>query len=63
MIDLKGKLIQLFQMSRRSKNFHYLFAGQGRGARKRYVRNMIVAFFVGILASALVLGIAYLIEK
>ena len=34
-------------------NFYYLLPGMGRGARKRYWRNMAVAVIVGALFCAL----------
>jgi hypothetical protein len=50
-------------VSRKSKNFYYLFPGQGRGARKRFVRNLFVAVIVGSLAAGLLAWIFYLIES
>jgi hypothetical protein len=50
-------------VSRKSKNFYYLFPGQGRGARKRFVRNLIAAVIVGTLAAGLMAGILYLFER
>jgi hypothetical protein len=50
-------------VSRKSKNFYYLFPGQGRGARKRFVRNLIAAVIVGCFAAGLFAWIVYLFEK
>jgi hypothetical protein len=49
-------------LSRKSKNFYYLFPGQGRGARKRFVRNLIAAVIVGCCAAGLMAFIFYLFE-
>ena len=40
-------------------NLYYLFPGMGKGARKRFVRNMIVAIIVGLLLSGGIWAIAY----
>ncbi len=50
-------------MSRRAKNFYYLLPGQGRGARKRFVRNLIVAVIVGLITCGLLAWIFYAIES
>jgi len=42
---------------------YYLFPGQGRGARKRYVRNLVAAVVVGSLTAGLLAWIFYMIEK
>jgi hypothetical protein len=40
-----------FKVSRKSKNFYYLMPGQGRNARRRHLRNLMVALFVGLILS------------
>jgi len=55
--------LTLFPVSRKSKNFYYLFPGQGRGARKRFVRNLVAAIIVGGLTAGLMAWIFYVIEK
>jgi hypothetical protein len=49
-------------VSRKKEDFHYLLPGQGRGARKRFLRNLVVALIVGIIASGLFAGVVYLIQ-
>jgi hypothetical protein len=49
-------------VSRKSKSFYYLFPGQGRGARKRFVRNHIAAVIVGCIAAGVMALIFYLFE-
>jgi hypothetical protein len=51
-----------FQVSKKPKGFYYLLPGQGRGARKRYLRNLIVSIVVGLLVCSLFAWIVYLIE-
>jgi Tfp pilus assembly protein PilN len=47
-------------VSRKDKhNLYYLLPGMGKGARKRFIRNMIVAVLVGLLLSAGIWAIAY----
>jgi hypothetical protein len=42
-------------------NLYYLLPGMGRGARKRFWRNMILGVLVGLLMSGLiVLGFYYI---
>jgi hypothetical protein len=50
------------QVSKKPKSFYYLLPGQGRGARKRYLRNLIVSIVVGLLVCALFSWIVYLLE-
>ncbi len=51
-------------VSRKDKhNLYYLFPGMGRGARKRFVRNMLVAVFVGLLLSGGIAVVAYLMSR
>ncbi len=40
-------------MSKKENNLYYLLPGQGRGARRRYLRNLIVALIVGSLTAGL----------
>jgi hypothetical protein len=47
-------------VSRRGKNFYYLLPGQGRGARKRFVRNLIVAVVVGLITCGLLAWLFWL---
>jgi hypothetical protein len=49
-------------VSRKSKSFYYLLPGQGRGARKRFLRNMIVSIVVGLFVSGLLIWVFYLLE-
>jgi tetrahydromethanopterin S-methyltransferase subunit B len=56
-------MIQQVQVSRKPKSLYYLLPGQGRGARKRYLRNMIVAIVVGVVIGGLFAWIVYLIES
>jgi hypothetical protein len=50
-------------LKRKPKNFYYLLPGQGRGARKRFLRNMIAAVVVGCITAGLLGWILYLIER
>ena len=59
----KARSFTLNRVSRKSKNFYYLFPGQGRGARKRFIRNLIAALVVGCLTAGLMAWIFYLIES
>ncbi len=53
----------MFQVSKKPpKNLYYLFPGQGRMARKRHTRNLIVAVIVGSLTAGLVALIIYLMS-
>jgi Tfp pilus assembly protein PilN len=38
---------------RHKNNLYYLMPGMGRGARKRFWRNMFLGIFVGLFVSAL----------
>ncbi|HUD47147.1 MAG TPA: hypothetical protein VMR33_09975 [Candidatus Baltobacteraceae bacterium] len=49
-------------MSRKPRNLYYLLPGQGRGARKRFLRNLIVAVIVGCLTAGLLAWLFYLLE-
>jgi hypothetical protein len=46
--------------SRTAKDFYYLLPGQGRGGRKRFFRNLIVATIAGLIASGLLFAVFYL---
>jgi hypothetical protein len=48
-------------LPKRSHDLYYLFPGHG--SRKRYVRNLIWSLIVGILASAAIAGLLYLVYK
>ncbi len=50
-------------MSGKPKDFYYLLPGHGRGGRERYVRNLIVAAIVGLIASGLIIAICYLLTR
>jgi len=50
-------------VSKKGKSFYYLLPGQGRGARQRFVRNMIAGFIVGVLAAGLLALLIYMMEK
>jgi hypothetical protein len=52
-----------FQMRKKPKSFYYLLPGQGRGARKRFLRNHIAAVIVAIITCALFAWICCLIAK
>jgi len=52
-------LQQFLKMPKKAKSFYYLLPGQGRGARKRFFRNLIIAFVVGLLTCALFAAIFY----
>jgi hypothetical protein len=49
-------------VSRKPKSFYYLLPGQGRGARKRFLRNLIVSIVVGLVTAGILAWIFYLIE-
>jgi hypothetical protein len=40
-------------VSKKGKNIYYLLPGQGHGARRRWLRNIIVAIVVGVSLSGL----------
>jgi hypothetical protein len=50
------------QVSRKHRNLYYLLPGQGRGARKRFLRNLIVALIVGGITCGLLAWVFYLLE-
>lgn len=51
-------------VSRKDKhNLYYLFPGMGKGARKRFVRNMIIAVVVGSILSAGIWAVAYFMSR
>jgi hypothetical protein len=50
-------------VSRKGKDLYYLFPGQGRGARKRFVRNLFIGFVVGSLAAGMIAWLIYTMEK
>jgi hypothetical protein len=47
---------------RKKSNFYYLLPGQGRNARKRHLRNMIVAVVVGLLVCGLFTWLFYIFD-
>jgi hypothetical protein len=49
-------------VSRKHKDLYYLLPGQGRGARRRFLRNLIVAVIVGCLTCGALAWIFYLLE-
>jgi hypothetical protein len=51
--------VTISSVPKKGKNFYYLLPGQGRGARRRFLRNMIIAVIVGLLTSGLLAGIFY----
>jgi hypothetical protein len=55
--------VTISQMPKKGKDFYYLLPGQGRGARKRHFRNLVVATVVGLLTSGLIFGIFYALER
>jgi hypothetical protein len=50
-------------LPKRSHDLYYLFPGMARGSRKRFVRNLIWATIIGVIASAMLAGILYLVYK
>jgi len=42
---------------------YYLFPGQGRGARKKYRRHMLIALTVGLLSAGLLCGVLWLVNQ
>ncbi len=48
-------------VAKKPKSFYYLLPGQGRGARKRFIRNLIAAIIVGIITCGLLAWVCYLI--
>ena len=38
-------------------NLYYLLPGMGRGARKRFWRNMIIGVLMGVVVSGLMVGL------
>jgi hypothetical protein len=63
LIVSQGKIIYIDQVSRKSKSFYYLLPGQGRGARKRFLRNHVAAVIVALITCALFAWICLLVEK
>jgi hypothetical protein len=55
--------VTISEMPKKGKSFYYLLPGQGRGARKRYLRNLVIALVVGLLTCGLFAGIFYAIER
>jgi hypothetical protein len=52
----------IVQVSKKHRDLYYLLPGQGRGARKRFLRNLIVAVIVGCLTAGALACIFYLLE-
>lgn len=50
-------------LPKRSHDLYYLFAGMAHGSRKRFVRNLALSIFIGILVSAALAGLLYLVYK
>jgi len=50
-------------LPKRSHDLHYLFAGMAGSSRKRFIRNVIVSIFVGLVVSAALAGLLYLSYK
>ncbi|HZM06492.1 MAG TPA: hypothetical protein VFC44_26115 [Candidatus Saccharimonadales bacterium] len=50
-------------VSKNRKDFYYLFPGQGRGARKRFVRNLLIGLVAGTFISGLLALLWYFVEK
>jgi hypothetical protein len=63
LFEFQGKINYYLQVSRKSKNFYYLLPGQGRGARKRWLRNHLAALLVGCMTAALLFWVLYKIES
>jgi hypothetical protein len=63
MLRFKGKIIQLAVSRKKGKSIYYLLPGQGRGARKRFVRNLIVAVIVGSMTAGVFALIFYLVYR
>jgi hypothetical protein len=61
---LQGMFFNDGLVSRKDKhNLYYLFPGMGKGARKRFFRNLIIAIIVGLLLSAGLWGVAVLMSR
>jgi hypothetical protein len=50
-------------LPKRSHDLYYLFPGMATGSRKRFVRNLIWSVIIGVIASAVLAGILYLVYK
>jgi hypothetical protein len=50
-------------LPKRSHDLYYLFPGMAQGSRKRFVRNLVLSIIIGLLVSAALAGILYLIYK
>jgi len=48
------------QVNNKEKSLYYLFPGQGQGKRKRFMRNLILAIVVGLIAAGFLAGLSYL---
>ncbi len=48
---------------RHKNNLYYLLPGMGRGARKRFWRNLLLGVFVGVLVSGLMALLFWLGNK
>jgi uncharacterized membrane protein YccC len=48
---------------KKEKSHYYLLPGQGRGARRRFLRNMIVALIVGSITAGLLFWLFYSLEQ
>jgi len=54
--------VTISAVPKKGKSFYYLLPGQGRGARRRHLRNLLIALIVGLLISGLFAGIFYALE-
>jgi hypothetical protein len=49
-------------VSNKGRNLYYLFPGQARGARKRFLRDLRVAFVVGLIVAGLLAVVFYALQ-
>jgi hypothetical protein len=49
-------------VSNKTKGLYYIFPGQGQGRRKRFLRHLLVALVVGLIAAGLLAGLVYLMS-
>ena len=49
-------------VSHKEKDLYYLLPGQGKGRRKRFLRDLKVAIVVGLIAAGLLAGLIYALQ-
>ena len=57
------KAMRVSKKGMHKNNLYYLLPGMGRGARKRFWRNMILGVLVGLLMSGLIVLAFYYIDN